>query len=90
MITCTVCSEEYWPTGRWRDDICPGCFDANFAASQELRVEDAPVTDAQREADHRRYVEACQAATPSLTPRQVEAMRRMAERWRHEEDADAI
>jgi hypothetical protein len=89
MITCGVCGDAYWPAGRWREDICATCFAMNFAASQELRVEDAPVTDAQREADHRRYVEACQAATPPLTPRQMDAMRRMAERWR-QEDADAL
>jgi hypothetical protein len=85
MITCSICGDPYHPTDRWRDDICTPCFAANFAASQELRVEDAPLSDAQREAEHRRYVEACQAATPPLTPRQVEAMRRMAERWRQED-----
>ena len=40
MLTCTICNDDYWPTGRWREDICPGCFEANFAASQELRVQE--------------------------------------------------
>jgi len=80
MVVCTVCGDAYLPTGRWRDDTCDPCFTANFAASQELRVHDVPLTDAHREAEHRRYVEACQAAAPP-TPRQVEAMRRMAARW---------
>jgi hypothetical protein len=65
MITCTVCGEAYWPTGRWREDLCDPCYAANFAASQELRVQHAPVTDAQR----------------------LDAIRRMAERGRQEEDA---
>jgi hypothetical protein len=86
MVICTVCGDAYLPRGRWRDDTCDPCFTQNFAASQELRLQDAPVTDAQREAEHRRYVEACQAATPPLTPRQMDAMRRMAARWRQEED----
>jgi len=78
-MICAICGETYRPEGRWREDICQGCFDANFAASQELCVHD-PTTDALREAEHRRYVEARQAAAPP-TPRQVEAMRRMAARW---------
>jgi hypothetical protein len=84
MLICSVCSEPFWPTGRWRDDTWEACYDMNFAASQELRVHDGPVTDTMREADHRRYVEACQAAAPP-TPRQLDAMRRMAERSRQED-----
>ena len=37
MLTCTICSLEFWPGGRWRHDWCPDCH-INFAASQELRI----------------------------------------------------
>jgi hypothetical protein len=52
MIICTVCGEPFWPTGRWRGDVCPWCNDANFAASQELHVHDAaaPLTPRERAA----------------------------------------
>jgi len=45
-IVCAVCGELYWPTGRWREDVCQPCFTINFAASQELRLheESVPLT----------------------------------------------
>jgi hypothetical protein len=52
MVLCSVCSEPFWPTGRWRDDTCTWCFQANFAASQELRVQEegVPLTPRQQAA----------------------------------------
>jgi hypothetical protein len=51
MLRCGICGDDYWPTGRWRADVCAGCFDMNFAASQELRVEESvPLTPRQRAA----------------------------------------
>jgi hypothetical protein len=51
MLRCGVCGDDYWPTGRWRADVCQTCFDMNFAASQELRVEESvPLTPRQRAA----------------------------------------
>jgi hypothetical protein len=79
MVPCTVCGEAFWPTGRWREDACPDCFDRNFAASQELRVAPPPssLTDRQRaalpwyvsqarEAAHARYEVACREALQQL------------------------
>jgi len=51
MIQCAMCGDLYWPTGRWRADICAWYFDAHCAASQELRVEEGvPLTPRQRTA----------------------------------------
>jgi hypothetical protein len=51
MLRCSVCGDDYWPSGRWRADVCQACFDMNFAASQELRVEESvPLTPRQRAA----------------------------------------
>jgi hypothetical protein len=40
MVICSVCGVEFIPIGRWKDDWCSDCA-VNFAASQELRVEEA-------------------------------------------------
>jgi hypothetical protein len=72
-ITYTVCGESFWPTARWREDICDPCFQDNFRASDELRV--------------RAEVE---PTSLTLTPRQVQAMRRIAERHRQEDTPDAL
>jgi len=60
-IVCAVCGELYWPTGRWREDVCQPCFTINFAASQELRLheESVPLTPRQRAA-----LELMHTATP--------------------------
>jgi hypothetical protein len=51
MIQCSICGEDYWPSGRWRADVCQPCFDSNCAGSQELRVEESvPLTPRQRAA----------------------------------------
>jgi hypothetical protein len=71
MVICTVCGDAYWPTARWREDICDPCFQDNFRASDELRVQG----------------EVEIGGSLTLTPRQVQAMRRIAERHQHEEDA---
>jgi hypothetical protein len=87
MLTCGICGVGFLPADRWRQDWCPGCFEMNFAASQERRLHD-PSVDALREATHRHYEDTCRAAWPP-TPRQVEAMRRVAAHWRREEDPHA-
>jgi hypothetical protein len=45
MAICTVCGCAYLPRGRWREDWCSGCA-VNFAASEEPRLDDAPVPEA--------------------------------------------
>jgi hypothetical protein len=79
-LTCTVCGEAYLPVGRWRDETCQPCFEQNFAASEELRLHQRPHPDPEHDAQYRRNVEEFRAAFP-LTPRQQEAMRRIAEGW---------
>jgi hypothetical protein len=75
MVTCTVCGELYWPTERWREDICDPCFAENFRASDELRVQG----------------EVEIGGSLTLTPRQVQALTRIAQRHRQEEDTpDAL
>jgi hypothetical protein len=72
MLRCSVCGDAFWPTGRWREDWCPGCWEFNFRASDELRL----------------HQEASDQGAVGPTPRQAEAMRRMAARWfaAHEEE----
>lgn len=69
-LTCTVCGEPYLPSGRWQDDTCPECFRENFQHSDELRVQG----------------EVEPGGSLTLTPRQVQAMRRIAAR--HQQDGE--
>lgn len=82
-IACTVCGEWVPSPGRDRLDICKTCFSQNFAGSQELQ-QGAPRVETAREALEA-YVDSVPREIP-ITPRQVNAMRRMQERWAQEED----
>ena len=75
MLMCTICGLWCPQVGRDTLDICPDCYTQNFAESQELRV-DAPSVRETLEA----YVDSAPRQI-TLTPRQVQAMRRMHERW---------
>lgn len=80
MLMCTICGLWYPQVGRDTLDICTSCWQENFAGSQELRV-DAPTVSETLEAS------ALASRLLTLTPRQVQAMRRMHERWAARSDA---
>ena len=71
MICCVVCGEWYTRPGRNTLDICDSCYLENFSGAQPPLDWAAPVV---RE-------------TLTLSPRQVQAMRRLHERWAARSDA---
>jgi hypothetical protein len=77
-ISCCICGMWYHMRGRDTFDICPDCFDANFKESQELRLPQETPEELRRFQDP-------PEAPPGLTPRQRQAMQRMAERCASEE-----
>ena len=86
-IMCTVCSEWYPAAGRDTLDICPTCLDKNFSGAWPPLDWAAPRVETARE-----NLEACVRASDAsrqitLSPRQVQAMRRMHERWAARSDA---
>ena len=64
-IIDTVCGTWYQRPGRDTLDICPDCVSQNFAGAQPPLDWAAPVA----------------SETITITPRQVQAMHRMHERW---------
>jgi hypothetical protein len=72
LLTCTVCGDPYAPRGNDCSGMCLPCFQGNFAGAMP------PLSW---------WEEAPPPETVTVTPRQVKAMRRMAERWAQEEDA---
>jgi hypothetical protein len=74
MLFCTICGLGYHAVGSDRIDICAECWRENFAGSQEMQ-QGAPRVETAREA-----LEAYVDSVPreiTITPRQVQAMRRM-------------
>lgn len=85
MIICTICSLWYPQEARDTIDICPTCLDKNFSGAWPPLDWAAPRVETARDA-----LEAYVDSVPrqiTLTPRQVQAMRRMHERWAARSDA---
>ena len=86
-LQCTVCGEEYWPTARIllndANALCTPCFFANFAGAQPPIDMWGPSARAALE----EYVDA--QGPYRLTPPQQEAMARLAEAWRRQEEGEA-
>ena len=84
-LCCTVCGLWYPGAGRDRLDICTPCLEQNFSGAQPpldpWTPHDPPDHDA------REALEAFVDSAHQLTPRQVQAMARLAEAWRRQEDA---
>ena len=80
-LCCTVCGCWYDRPGRDTLDICEPCYQANFARAELPLDWAAPGARETLEA----YVDSSRQLT--LTPRQVDAMRRMHERWAARSDA---
>lgn len=76
MIMCTVCSEWYRTSEGDRLDICPDCYRTNFAGAQPPLDVWASARDA---------LDAFVDTAHALTPRQVQALRRLAARWQQAE-----
>lgn len=74
MLRCSICNDWYPHVGSDRLDICAECLTLNFPATQDLD-RTPPASDVSA------YV--C-ASRPS--PRQVQAMARLAEHWRRQEE----
>lgn len=81
MIACTVCGLWCPADGGDRLDICTDCLEKNFAGA-------SPPLDAfdPRDPSARAQLEAFVDAAHQLTPRQVEAMTRLAAAWRRREE----
>lgn len=69
-IACTICGTWYSTAGSDRLDICPTCWEANFAGAQPPLDWAAPQVE----------------GTVTLTPRQVQALHRMHQRGQARED----
>ena len=76
MQTCTICGLWYPAASRDCLDMCSECYTRNFAGAQPPLDVHAPVT----QDEMARFVD----ATHQLTPRQVEAMSRLADAWRRQ------
>ena len=85
-LCCTVCGTWYPSAGLDRLDICTPCLDLNFSGAQPPLDPCAPRDPPALDVSARAALEAFVDNAHAMTPRQVEAMRRMAARW-HEEDA---
>lgn len=70
MLTCTVCGLWYPTLGSDRLGICADCYTQNFAGAQ-------PPFDVRHAPD---------TSEQALTPRQLQALRRVAERWAQEDE----
>jgi hypothetical protein len=77
-ISCVICGLWYPEDARDRLDICPECRRMNFAGSQELLGHEPEQLEMQRALDA--YV----SVQPPPSPLQVEAMRRVHQRWEAE------
>lgn len=84
-ICCCVCGEWVPSVGPDRLDICADCMTLNFPAVQDQHDPGPPAPAPAPGA--RAALEAFVDTAHPLTPREVEAMRRMAEAWRLQEDA---
>ena len=82
MLFCTICGEHYHAVGSDRIDICAACWRENFSGAQELQP-DAPSA--------REALEAYAFPQPrqlTLSPRQVNHLRRMQARWEQTREED--
>lgn len=84
MVCCVVCGDWFPHVGPDRLDICDDCLALNFTASQDQHAR-APRDPPPPDPLTREALEAFVDSAHPLTPRQVEAMRRMAEAWRRQE-----
>lgn len=96
MVCCVVCGDWFPHVGPDRLDICGECLTLNFSGTQPpldvgaraaLEAEDPwqPPAHVPASATARAALEGFLASAHQMTPRQVEAMRRMAEAWRRQE-----
>ena len=74
-IRCDICGEWSPGTGVGHRDICLWCYERNFSGNPL----EAPTA--------REALEVYVHGAPPLTPCQMDALRRLAARWRQEEDA---
>ena len=79
-LCCTVCGTWSPHLGPDRLDICADCLTLNFPAVQDQHGPPAPAPGG------RAALEAFVDTAHQMTPRQVAAMRRMAEAWRRQEE----
>ena len=86
-LCCTVCG--FWSpqVGPDRLDICDECLTLNFSATQPPQGPGAP-RDPPPAPGAREGLEAFVDPAHPLTPRQVEAMARLAEAWRRQEEGE--
>jgi hypothetical protein len=83
-ISCVVCGEWVQSLGSDRLDICTPCLTLNFAATQ---ASEAPRDPPQGPVTRETLPEFVDSQGPyTLTPRQAQAMSRLVEAWRRQEE----
>ena len=84
-LCCVICGMWFPAIGSDRLDICTDCYLQNFAGSQPPLDPGAPRNPPRLDVSAREALEAFVDNAHQLTPRQVQAMRRMAIRWQEDE-----